>query len=190
MANGKCNKCDIVLNQDNCSAERFSHGGPCKLCRNERNCSRYKNDPEFRKRDHDRHAGKYSTLSSEQKRRVADNNFRSKYGISVLDFGTRLKEQNNQCSVCGIELAQSVDRKNPIRACQDHDHKTDKLRDILCNRCNLMLGYADDNTEILKKAIAYLQKHADGSSIQTVSIEADKPAFIKVLTDGKPVCST
>jgi hypothetical protein len=144
---------------------------------------RYRNDEEFRKRESDRKAGTYKTFSPERKRRNADNNFRSKYGISVVDFNKRLEEQSNQCSICGIKLTKSVDRKSPIRACQDHDHKTDRLRDILCNRCNLMLGYADDNIDILEKAIAYLQRHADGSSIQTSGIEADKPAFSKVSAD-------
>lgn len=190
MANGLCSKCGVILTSDNCSSSRFSHGGPCYVCRNQKSRLRYRNDDEFRKRDGERNAKRWKGMSSEQKRHAADNSFRSKYGVSVLDFGEKLKEQGNQCSICSIELTKSVDRKSPIRACQDHDHKTDKLRDILCNRCNLMLGYADDNIKILEKAIAYLQKHANGSLIQTRGIEADKPAFIKVLTDGKPVCST
>lgn len=165
MANGLCNKCGIVLTSDNCTVGRYNHGGPCKTCRNQKQRFRYNNDEEFRKKDIAHNAKRWKMMSSAQKRHVANNNFRSKYGISIIDFDNKLSQQNNLCSICGVKLAQSVDRTSPIRACQDHDHKTEKLRDILCNRCNLMLGYADDNIQILKTAIAYLHKHAEGSLI-------------------------
>lgn len=41
----------------------------------------------------------------------------------------------------------------------DHDHKTKKLRDVLCRFCNTGLGMFGDNLAILENAIAYLRKH-------------------------------
>jgi hypothetical protein len=35
---------------------------------------------------------------------------------------------------------------------------TDKIRGLLCPDCNHLLGFAKDNTEILKNAIDYLQR--------------------------------
>lgn len=40
----------------------------------------------------------------------------------------------------------------------DHDHKTGKVRGMLCRRCNGALGWFGDSIEFLKKAIAYLEK--------------------------------
>jgi Recombination endonuclease VII len=38
----------------------------------------------------------------------------------------------------------------------DHNHKTKKFRGILCNKCNSILGFSKDQTEILHNAILYL----------------------------------
>ena len=42
----------------------------------------------------------------------------------------------------------------------DHDHKSDKFRSLLCNKCNRLLGHAKDDIEILQKAIDYLCRHS------------------------------
>lgn len=178
MANGKCSTCKTMLTEDNCSPSVLKHGShDCKSCKNAKAVEKYRSDPKERKKDSERHSKRWKTLSIEQKRHVADNNFKSKYGVSVSNFSERLAQQDGQCVICSVELTASVDQKSSIRACQDHDHKTDKLRDILCNGCNLMLGYAKDNPEILANAIKYLQKHAEGSTTQTNGIEATQIAF-------------
>jgi len=50
----------------------------------------------------------------------------------------------------------------------DHDHKCCPakrscgkcVRELLCARCNHLIGFANDDAEILKSAIAYLELHA------------------------------
>ena len=51
------------------------------------------------------------------------------------------------CDACG----------KPGRICFDHCHKTNEFRGWLCHRCNLALGYVDDDIEQLKRLIAYLR---------------------------------
>ena len=41
----------------------------------------------------------------------------------------------------------------------DHDHRTGKVRALLCNRCNRVLGLAEDSPELLSKMSNYLKEH-------------------------------
>lgn len=56
------------------------------------------------------------------------------------------------CSVCGKTKA-----ANKKALALDHNHSTGEFRGFLCCDCNLLLGYAQDNIDLLKKAIAYLE---------------------------------
>ena len=40
----------------------------------------------------------------------------------------------------------------------DHDHKTGKVRGLLCHGCNTAIGLMKDDVNILTKAIEYLKK--------------------------------
>lgn len=42
----------------------------------------------------------------------------------------------------------------------DHDHQTQMVRGFLCNRCNKVLGYAQDDPKRLRAAADYLERHA------------------------------
>lgn len=63
------------------------------------------------------------------------------------------------------ELALSL--KNVCEICQekvsqmhwDHCHSTGRFRGMLCVRCNIMIGLADDSVNILQSAIEYLNRH-------------------------------
>ena len=63
-----------------------------------------------------------------------------------------LKKQNYKCKICGNN---ETTRKNN-RLDVDHDHKTGKVRALLCSHCNILLSRSKDNIEILQKAIQYL----------------------------------
>ncbi len=43
----------------------------------------------------------------------------------------------------------------------DHCHTSGKVRESLCNQCNVLLGTASDDPDILREAIAYLERHAE-----------------------------
>ena len=87
----------------------------------------------------------------------ADKHLRSKYGITLIEYNTMLAQQNGVCAICN---EYNVDRKGTHKRMPvDHDHKTGAVRGILCNRCNLLLGKAGDNIELLSAAINYLSTH-------------------------------
>lgn len=71
-----------------------------------------------------------------------------KYNLDKDNITKILKRQRNKCSICGLKLD-----KYAI----DHDHKTGKVRGILCTKCNTGLGHFKDNLTFLLKACLYLQ---------------------------------
>lgn len=69
-----------------------------------------------------------------------------------------------QCEVCG---AFGKDFKR-VGICFDHDHQTGKFRGWICSRCNRILGFARDNSELLVALSDYLKKsreNQDGHGI-------------------------
>lgn len=78
---------------------------------------------------------------------------KSKYGLSETEYKELFIKQNNKCAICGCEF----NSKN--KGFVDHSHDTNKVRGLLCTRCNTILGMAKDNTLILENAIKYLNNN-------------------------------
>jgi hypothetical protein len=82
---------------------------------------------------------------------------RHRYGMTEADYANLLISQSGKCAVCWEPFDE---RYKGTSASLDHDHETDKLRELVHNNCNCVLGYADDRVDILEKAIEYLKKHS------------------------------
>lgn len=85
------------------------------------------------------------------------SHLKTAYGLTYEAYSKMWQEQEARCKICGIgqenlKLTLSV----------DHDHKTGKVRGLLCRSCNGMLGLAKDNVEILNNAIKYLLEIENG----------------------------
>lgn len=84
------------------------------------------------------------------KKRYTNSYIKHMYGITVEEYNSMVESQNNLCKICYKE-----DKK---RLCIDHCHKTNKIRGLLCRKCNFVLGLMDDNIDNLYNAIEYLKK--------------------------------
>ena len=76
------------------------------------------------------------------------------YNLTIEDYQNKLTNQLSGCSICGntiMEMGKSLN--------VDHDHKTGKVRELLCHNCNIGLGNFKDNPELLLKSFLYLIKH-------------------------------
>ena len=80
------------------------------------------------------------------------------YGISSEEYEILLKSQNNMCAIC--KGKNDKDHNGRRYLCIDHDHSNNHIRGLLCNKCNVLLGMARDNVNILQAAIEYLSKPA------------------------------
>lgn len=94
---------------------------------------------------------------SEWERSRRKSLLKKKYGLTLEDYDDILEEQGNVCAICG----DPPDDPRGFRAHIDHDHKTGRVRGILCTRCNHGLGNFKDSPEILRAAVKYLLDHAD-----------------------------
>jgi hypothetical protein len=75
-----------------------------------------------------------------------------KFGLDIEKYNAILEQQDYKCAICGIEI-NKLKRNLAI----DHDHKTGKVRGLLCFRCNVTLGRFDDDIELFNKIINYLK---------------------------------
>jgi hypothetical protein len=74
------------------------------------------------------------------------------YGITPEQHDQMMQQQNYLCALCGCEL--TSDAVPSV----DHSHETESIRGIVCRKCNLMIGLAEDNPKILYLGIKYLHQ--------------------------------
>lgn len=97
--------------------------------------------------------------SKEWKRKnptVAFNtHLKSKYGITIEDRKRLLQMQGGVCAVCEDP---TFGGKEP---CVDHDHKTGKVRGMICRKCNAGLGFLKDDITVVERLLEYLRKYQE-----------------------------
>ena len=95
------------------------------------------------------------TYRSECKDCVKARERLKKTGWSPAEYETAWYKQEGKCAICGCELGTG----RYTKPAADHDHKTGKLRGILCTQCNTALGLMKDSPYRLESAIHYLEEH-------------------------------
>jgi hypothetical protein len=125
---------------------------------NERRRKKYAENPEHR-----RNKNKESRLRRKEqikryghmyyKEKAKNVDLKHKFGITLEEYNKILIKQDNKCMICG----ENQDKFSKSFAV-DHDHNTGKIGGLLCHNCNLILGHAKENIEILRKAVVYLEK--------------------------------
>lgn len=80
---------------------------------------------------------------------------RKQFGITLEQYDEMHKSQGGVCSICAKPEVEMRGMKVKHLAV-DHCHRTGKIRGLLCQRCNKMLGYSRDNPRVLLAAVEYL----------------------------------
>jgi recombination endonuclease VII len=95
------------------------------------------------------------------------------YGISVVEYDALLAKQGGVCAICR--------KHSKRRLCVDHCHLTGTVRGLLCDRCNLGLGYLKEDQASLVAALAYLgalPREGPGSAAQrALAVHAALPPW-------------
>jgi hypothetical protein len=95
----------------------------------------------------------------------SNRNLKRKFNLTRDQFIAKSDSQNNVCAICK-EVETSIDgRTGSLKnLAVDHCHITNKIRDLLCNRCNTTIGKAGDNPELLIEMTNYILKHRESTN--------------------------
>lgn len=177
MSSKKCNKCGVV--------KPFSELIPNSQCKDGyRPCCRHCNNLHLRKNYRERSSVREGCLKSvrdwQARNRSAiqkynkeyraqnrdklnlayiDYQLRKKYGISSAEKAEILAQQDGKCAGCGTGDPGIANQTGKKSWHVDHDHKTGERRGILCRQCNLILGMADDDPQVLLGLVTYLARY-------------------------------
>lgn len=131
-----------------CHPDRpLSAHGMCKPCYDIENWKQLKANP-IKYAEHRKNAKKRYQLNP---RAVYGYVIKSLYGITLDERDSIFKKQRGVCAICKL----AIKGKQEI----DHCHSSGAVRGILCHRCNMLLGMAQDSIKTLMSAIRYLKKY-------------------------------
>ena len=136
----RCYRCEKYLNRDKYWKTQWNRKGykMCKLCGKKYASVYYKKNKD----------------SVEYVEGWRERHLKRKYGISIEQYNKMFYEQGGKCKICGCMKNKN---KRQYFMNVDHCHETGKVRGILCSKCNIILGGANDDVSILYKAIEYIK---------------------------------
>ena len=119
----------------------------CPTCKKATSTAYYKNNKNECK-------NKTNAWRKKNPDRVRSIWLKSIYGITGEQYRLMFDNQDGNCAIC----YRHQDRVNKT-FCVDHDHTTGKIRELLCEDCNLALGTFNDDPIRFENAASYLRKH-------------------------------
>jgi hypothetical protein len=150
----KCSKCDTVKPLNEFPRDKRNKDGLytyCKMCSRAKSLAWKQANPE-RSREGQR-----------QSRQKNPRVYRNKqllwtFGITLEQYEQMEANQNGLCAICRKPETEIHPNSKKLRNfAVDHDHDTGHIRGLLCNSCNRALGLFNDNPDILRSAITYLE---------------------------------
>jgi len=110
---------------------------------------RYRTDAKYRKNSQ-RYSKEYNQrkwrTSPKFRRKRFFQHIKRKYGLTPEDYNNLIKKQKSRCALCG-KIRKLI---------LDHDHKTGRVRGMLCRKCNMWLSVFDDKRKF-KKILKYVR---------------------------------
>lgn len=112
----------------------------------------YKRHTEWARRNKDHlnaKARKRNAIPENQRKRKAKW-LEKKYGLTLEQYEAKIAKSGGKCPIC----------KEPLgaKAATDHDHATGKVRDVLCASCNRWIGFIENNRQLVKPMLKYLDR--------------------------------
>lgn len=137
-----CTKC----RKQKLADSRWYYDGWCRSCYDKDLRTR---NPEYQERQRKNSREWHERNKESQKGKGWEYHLKRSYGLTSKDYFDMLESQGGGCKLCG--RLPNGKNKMPV----DHNHKTGKVRGILCTPCNRALGILEDNIDGVLK---YLEK--------------------------------
>lgn len=155
-----CKSCSTTKLINEFTKDKYDKTGytyTCTKCRSLKNKEYYLKNPEKAKIKNEKQKENRKRFYSSPEGILSSRkaHLKAKYGITLEEYNEKLQKQNGKCAIC--QGTETHDKHGVLAV--DHDHKTGKIRDLLCFKCNAALGGFNDNKIILQKAIKYLEKY-------------------------------
>jgi DNA-binding transcriptional MerR regulator len=90
------------------------------------------------------------------KERARSYALKRKYGITLEQYQQLLEKQNECCAVC-----ERPAKDFPTSLAVDHDHKTGRIRGLLCTHCNYRMVAKHTDGNVLRKIADYIEQGTD-----------------------------
>ena len=97
-------------------------------------------------------------------RKSRDQRLRKVYGISAAQWDRMFKRQEGQCPICLKPLWKPWNASGKVAANVDHDHKTGRVRGLLCWLCNRK-RVGNMTAQLSRRVTEYLESDFDGREI-------------------------
>ena len=128
-----------ALREPDVSPEGFKRCARCRTVKVVEEFHRHKTQP-----------GGYNTYCKACRRDIgSDMHLKRMYGLTRQELDALIAVQGGLCAICQTKAAVHV----------DHDHATGAVRGVLCFTCNVALGQLNDDVDLFRKAIEYLEGH-------------------------------
>lgn len=79
--------------------------------------------------------------------------FVKQYNLTLDEWEAMFDSQDGACAIC----TRDFDRDNTAAIHVDHNHETGEVRGLLCQKCNLAIGYLQDDSAASRRAAVYLE---------------------------------
>ncbi len=149
--------------------ETGRHRSECKVCRNKVRKAWNEANPEppevHRKRSRDHYSRnrqseivRSSAWNKDNAEKRVDTHLRRTFNITLDLYNFIFREQENVCVICKNPETAVDKRSGKVRRLHvDHDHKTGMIRGLLCTRCNLAVGFLQNDADRADSVARYLR---------------------------------
>ena len=153
MKKKNCTKCGVEY------SATLEHFPPRKIRKDglDSQCRKCKReyDKKYRQTEKGREVQKRSSRkygrSEKYKLSFRKKGLKKRYDLTLEDYDRMFEGQNGVCAVCN-----SINFDGH-RLYVDHNHKTGKVRGLVCRDCNFFLGHLEKNYSLLFRALKYLK---------------------------------
>ena len=82
-----------------------------------------------------------------------------RYGIRRDEYDALRKASNGICAICRKPMDMDLTKRGADSAVLDHAHDSKKVREFIHRRCNVGIGFLQEDPVVCRLAAEYLEKH-------------------------------